>query len=218
MIRAVIADDHPVVRTGLKRILSREPDIQVVAEAATGREVLDIVRAKAIDILVLDIVMPNGNGLEVLRALRREQRTLPVLVLSMHTEGQYGWLALKAGAQGYLTKEEAADQLVSAVRKVVVGRKYISEALHERLAFEGDLDPERPLHERLSDREFEVFRLIARGYTVGEIAGMLKLSHKTISTYRARILEKLRLDSNIAIVRYAAKEGLLEPGPISAGA
>jgi two-component system invasion response regulator UvrY len=210
MIKALIADDHAVVLKGLKQVLSDTPDIEVVAEANTGQQVLDIVRTKPLDVVVLDIAMPDGNGLDVLRSLKRERPTLPVVVLSMHSEEQYGVIVLKAGAAGYLTKESAPDQLIAAIRKVLGGGKYISPALAEKLAFDLESDPNVPLHERLSSREYQVLGMIAIGKTVGEIAETLGLSAKTISTYRSRILEKMKMQKNAELTHYAVRQGLVD--------
>ena len=210
MIRALIADDHAVVLKGLKQVLSDTPDITVSAEANTGQQVLEIVRTKPVDVVVLDIAMPNGNGLDVLRSLKRERPSLPVVVLSMHSEEQYGVLVLKAGASGYLTKECAPDQLIAAIRKVISGGKYISSALAEKLAFDLETDPNVPLHERLSSREYQVLGMIAIGKTVGEIAETLGLSAKTISTYRSRILEKMKMQKNAELTHYAVRQGLVD--------
>jgi DNA-binding NarL/FixJ family response regulator len=210
MIRALIADDHAVVLKGLKQVLSDTPDIAVVAEANTGQQVLDIIRTKPVDVVVLDIAMPDGNGLDVLRSLKRERPSLPVVVLSMHSEEQYGVLVLKAGAAGYLTKESAPDQLIAAIRKVIGGGKYISTALAEKLAFDLESDPNVPLHERLSSREYQVLGMIAIGKTVGEIAQTLGLSAKTISTYRSRILEKMKMQKNAELTHYAVRQGLVD--------
>lgn len=210
MIRALIADDHIVVLKGLKQILSNTADIVVAAEATTGQQVLDIVRTRPIDVVILDIAMPDGNGLDVLRSLKRDKPGLPVVILSMHSEEQYGVLVLKAGAAGYLTKESAPDQLIAAIRKVISGGKYISPALAEKLAFDLEADPDVPLHERLSTREYQVLGLIAIGKTVGEIAEHLGLSAKTISTYRSRILEKMKMQKNAELTHYAVRQGLVD--------
>jgi DNA-binding NarL/FixJ family response regulator len=210
MIRTLIADDHAVVLKGLKQVLSHTPDIVVTAEASTGQQVLDLIRSKQVDVVILDIAMPDGNGLDVLRTLKRERPTLPVVVLSMHSEDQYGVLVLKAGASGYLTKESAPDQLIAAIRKVIMGGKYISAALAEKLAFDLESDPDTPPHERLSAREYQVLGLIAIGKTVGEIAQSLGLSAKTISTYRSRILEKMKMQKNAELTHYAVRQGLVD--------
>ena len=210
MIKVLIADDHAVVLEGLKQILSETPDIIVSAQATNGQEVLDKIRTNNVDVVVLDIAMPGRSGLDTLMHLKRERPSLPVLVLSVHPEDQYAVRVLKAGAYGYLTKDSAPDQLVAAIRKVVTGGKYVSPSLAEKLAFDLESDTGKPLHETLSDREYEVLCMIALGKTVKEIADKLSLSVKTISTYRARILEKMNMHSNAQLVRYATEHKLLE--------
>lgn len=210
MIRTLIADDHAVVLKGLKQVLSYTPDIMVAAEASTGKQVLELVRSKPVDVIVLDIAMPDGNGLDTLKVLKRERPTLPVIVLSMHSEDQYGVQVLKAGASGYLTKDSAPDQLIAAIRKVIMGGRYVSPALAEKLAFDLESDPDTPPHERLSAREYQVLGMIAIGKTVGEIAQQLGLSAKTISTYRSRILEKMKMQKNAELTHYAVRQGLVD--------
>jgi DNA-binding NarL/FixJ family response regulator len=210
MIKVLIADDHAVVREGLKQILAETPDIEVVAEATHGQEVLDKIRSTPVDVVVLDIAMPGRSGLDVLLHLKRERPSLPVLVLSIHPEDQYAVRVLKAGACGYLTKESAPDQLIAAIRKVVVGGKYVSPSLAEKLAFDLEADVDKPLHETLSDREYEVLCQIALGKTVKEIADKLSLSVKTISTYRSRILEKMKMKNNAELTHYVIRQGLVE--------
>ena len=208
MIKVLIADDHAVVLEGLKQILSETPDIIVAAQAGDGQEVLEKIRTMSLDAVVLDIGMPGRSGLDTLMHIRRERQTLPVLVLSIHPEDQYAVRVLKAGASGYLTKDSAPDQLIAAVRKVVSGGKYVSPTLAEKLAFDLEADADRPLHETLSDREYEVLCMIALGKTVKEIADKLSLSVKTISTYRARILEKMKMKNNAELTHYVIREGL----------
>jgi two-component system invasion response regulator UvrY len=210
MIRALIADDHAVVRQGLKQILGDTPEMVVAGEATTGQEVLDKVRAETWDVVVLDISMPDRSGLDVLKQLRSERPKLPVLVLSMHSEDQYAVRVLKAGASGYLTKDSAPDELVKAIRKVVSGRRYVSSLLAEKLAFEIGTDSSRLPHETLSDREFQVLRLIAAGKSVTEIAAELYLSVKTVSTYRARMLEKMNLGTTAELIHYAMQNHLID--------
>jgi DNA-binding NarL/FixJ family response regulator len=210
MIRALIADDHAVVRQGLKQILGDMPEMVVAGEATTGQEVLDKVRAETWDVVVLDISMPDRSGLDVLKQLRSERPRLPVLVLSMHSEDQYAVRVLKAGASGYLTKDSAPDELVKAIRKVVSGGTYVSSFLAEKLAFEVGTDSSRLPHETLSDREFQVLRLIAAGESVTEIAAELYLSVKTVSTYRARMLEKMNLTTNAELIHYAMRNHLID--------
>jgi two-component system invasion response regulator UvrY len=210
MIRALIADDHAVVRQGLKQILGDTPEMVVAGEATTGQEVLDKIRAETWDVVVLDISMPDRSGLDVLKQLRSERPKLPVLVLSMHSEDQYAVRVLKAGASGYLTKDSAPDELVKAIRKVVSGGRYVSSFLAEKLAFEIGTDSSRLPHETLSDREFQVLRLIAAGESVTEIAAELCLSVKTVSTYRARMLEKMNLTTNAELIHYAMQNHLID--------
>jgi two-component system invasion response regulator UvrY len=210
MIRALIADDHAVVRQGLKQILGDTPEMVVAGEATNGQEVLDKVRAETWDVVVLDISMPDRSGLDVLKQLRSERPKLPVLVLSMHSEDQYAVRVLKAGASGYLTKDSAPDELVKAIRKVVSGGTYVSSFLAEKLAFEIGTDSSRLPHETLSDREFQVLRLIAAGKSVTEIAAELYLSVKTVSTYRARMLEKMNLGTNAELMHYAMQNHLID--------
>ena len=210
MLKVLIADDHAVVRQGLKQILGGIPELGTVGEALNGEDALDKIRAEPWDVLVLDMSMPGRGGLEVLKDVRRERPATRVLVLSMYPEDQFAVRLLKAGASGYLTKESAPDELVAAVRKVVAGGKYVSDSLAEKLAFDMDRDSDKPPHELLSDREFQVLRMLAAGQTVQQIAGELLLSAKTISTYRARILEKLDLKSNAEMIHYAIRNQLVE--------
>ncbi len=210
MLRVLLADDHAVVRSGLKQILTEIPEVGAVGEAPNGEEALAMVRAEHWDVLVLDMSMPGRGGLDVLKDVRRERPQTKVLVLSMHPEDQFAVRLLKAGASGYLTKETASAELVVAIRKILTGGKYISGTLAEKLAFDMDRDSEKPLHEALSDREFQVLRMLAVGRTVQQIADELLLSAKTISTYRARILEKLNLKSNAEMIHYAINNRLIE--------
>jgi len=209
MVRVVVVDDHAVVREGLKRIIAESPNMTVSGEASGGNEALDVVRSTPCDVLVLDITMPDKNGMDVLKQIRTESPKLPVLILSMHSEDQYAVRMLRAGAAGYLSKESAPVKLVEAIRKIVRGGKYVSPTLAERLVF--DLDKESKLpHELLSDREYQVLCMIASGKTVGKIAEELNLSVKTVSTYRARILEKLEMANNAELTRYAIKANLVD--------
>lgn len=210
MLKVLIVDDHAVVRQGLRQILTEIPELSVVAEAENGQDALNKVRAEPWDVLVLDMSMPGRGGLDILKDVRRERPETRVLVLSMHPEDQFAVRMLRAGASGYVTKETAPDQLVAAVRKVLTGGRYISPSLAEKLAFDVDRDSDRPLHEKLSDREFQVLRRLAMGKTVQEIAAELMLSPKTISTYRARVLEKLELKSNAELIHYAIGNKLVE--------
>jgi two-component system, NarL family, invasion response regulator UvrY len=210
MIRALIADDHAVVRQGLRQILQETSDMQVTGEAATGPEALERARGDSYDVVVLDITLPGRSGFEVLKELRVERPELPVLVLSMHAEEQFAVRLLKAGAAGYLNKETAPEELIKAIRKVVAGGRYVSPTLAEKLAFEIDAGSDKSAHETLSDREFQVMRMLASGKTVKEIAAELSLSVKTISTYRARILAKMNLHTNAELIHYAITNQLVE--------
>jgi DNA-binding NarL/FixJ family response regulator len=210
MIRVLVADDHAVVRRGLLQILEEVPAMVVAGEASTGRQVLQAVQRGSYDVLVLDIAMPDGGGLEVLRQLKSLKPDLPVLILSMYGERQYALRALKAGAAGYLTKESAPDELVAAILKVARGGRYVTRSLAEELAGALGGALEREPHEALSDREYQVMCLLAAGNTITEIAAELSLSVKTISTYRARIREKLGLKNTSEIIRYALQRGLVQ--------
>lgn len=209
MIRTLIVDDHKIVRQGLIQILGDTPDICVVGEAGNGREALQQLRAAMPDVMLLDISMPEMDGMATMLAVKREHPKLPVLVLSMYPEDQYAIRFLKVGAAGYLTKESASDELIEAIRKVAGGGRYVTGALAERLV--GDLSRDRRKGElsTLSDRELQTLRLIAAGRTLSEIAAELSLSVKTISTYRARILTKLDLRSTAELVRYAVEHHLV---------
>ena len=210
MLRILIADDHPIVRQGLKQILSEESDMGVSGEAQNSQEVLKLVQKQDWDIVILDITMPGRGGIDVLKELKHQYPKLPLLILSMHPEDQYAVRALKAGAGGYLTKESAQEELIKAIRKIVRGGKYISSTLAEKLAFDLETETEKPLHETLSDREHQVLLMIASGKTVSEIAEELSLSVKTIDTYRARILEKMKMKTNAELMHYAIKNGLVD--------
>lgn len=210
MIKVIIADDHDVIREGVKRILADTPDMRVVAEASDGQELLAKVQTKPCDVVLLDLTMPGRGGLEALKILKTEHPKLPVLVLTMHAEDQYAIRVLKAGAAGYLNKAHVSAQLVEAVRKVISGGKYLTPATADALAVDLGVDSEQPPHKRLSDREFQVLRLIASGKTVSEIATELSLSVQTISTYRAHILEKMGLENNAQLMHYALQQHLVE--------
>ena len=209
MIRIIIVDDHPVVRRGLKQILNGEPDVKVVGEAENAQEAFEIIRTIDCDAVVLDISLPGTNGVEILKQLKYEYKELPVLILSVHPEEQYAVRVMKAGASGYLTKESAPDELVRAIRKIISGGKYISSSLAERLITDIDASG-KPRHEKLSDREFEIMRMIAQGKPIKTIGEELCLSEKTVSTYRTRLLEKMNMHTNAEIVNYALKNKLIE--------
>jgi two-component system invasion response regulator UvrY len=210
MIRVLVADDHAVVRRGMVQILGEAPDILVVGQASTGRQVLEAVRKDDYDVLVLDIAMPEGGGLEVLHQLQTLNPDLPILILSMYSERQYAERTLKAGAVGYLTKEAAPDELVTAIRRAAGGGKYVRQSLAEELTTVLSGKRAREPHAALSTREYQVMCLLASGKTVTQAAAELALSVKTVSTYRSRILEKLGLANNADIVRYALERGLVE--------
>ncbi len=209
MLRALIADDHAIVRRGLKEILAEEFDVAGFGEASTASQVLELIHKQNWDILVLDITMPGRSGLEVLKEVKHEHPQLPVLVLSMHPEDQFAIRTLKAGAAGYMTKENAPDELIKAIRKVLSGGKYVSPSLAEKLAAELATDGEKPPHEILSDREYQVMQMIASGKTVRVIAHELSLSVKTVSTYRARILEKMKMKNNAELIHYVLSNHLV---------
>jgi DNA-binding NarL/FixJ family response regulator len=210
MIRIAIADDHAMVRTGLRQFLGDHDDLQVVAECASGRELLDVVRNEAADVVLLDVAMPGQSGVDVLLAVKARAPSLPVLMFSGYPEAQYATTLLRQGAAGYLNKDCDPEDIVRAIRQVVGGRRYITAGVAEQmaasLAGEGGPAP----HERLSARELQVFMHLARGDTVGQLAQTLSLSAKTVSTYRTRVLEKLGLASNSDLTYYAMKNGLLD--------
>ena len=210
MLKILVADDHTIVREGLKQILGEVHDMIVAGEASDGSETLQKIRKDHYDLVLLDIAMPGISGLDVLKHLKSEKPDLPVLMLSMYPEEQYAVRTLKAGASGYLTKESASDELIAAIRKVSSGGKYVTSSLAEKLASCLDTYPDKPLHERLSDREYQVVRMIASGKTVTEIADKLSLSVKTISTNRSRALIKMGMKTNAEITYYAIKHGLVE--------
>jgi len=210
MIRILVVDDHIIVREGLKQILKDEQDIRVEDEASDGFEAMCKIEAGNFDVILMDITMPNMSGLAVLNELEKRKPNVPVLILSIHPEEQYAIRALKAGASGYLTKDSAPDELVKAIRKVSTGKRFISPSLAERLVDNLTADSEKPLHQKLSDREFQVMCMIARGKTSSEIAEKLFLSPKTISTYRSRLLRKLGLTNNSQIIRYAIRNRLIQ--------
>ena len=209
MIRIIIVDDHPVVRRGLKQILQEEPDVKVVGEAESAQEAFKIIRTIDCDAVVLDISLPGASGVEILKQLKYEYKKLPVLILSVHPEEQYAVRVMKAGASGYLTKESAPEELVKAIRKIISGGKYVSSSLAEKLMTDIDASG-KPRHEKLSDREFEIMRMIARGKAIKKIAEELYLSEKTVSTYRTRLLEKMNMTTNAEIFSYALKNKLIE--------
>lgn len=203
MTKVLIVDDHAVVREGLKQILAEAPSMEVLSETATGEEALEKIASEHCDVVVLDISLPDMSGLEVLKQIKSQHPQIGVLVLTIHPEEQYAVRVLQAGASGYMTKETAPDELVAAIQKIAQGGRYVSSTLAEKLAF--DLGPEAKaaLHEALSDREFRVLRMIASGKTITAISKELCISKKTVSTYRRRILDKMGMESNAELIRYA---------------
>lgn len=210
MTNIIIADDHAVVRQGVRQILAAEPDMQVVGEARSFGETLEAVRDLEWDVLILDYFMPGGNGLQVLKQIQKSHPKRPVLILSMHPEEAIAVSALRAGAAGYICKDSAAEELPVAIRKAVSGGKYVSTSLAEQLALELGGGSEGLPHESLSDREYRVMWMIASGKSIAHIAKELALSPNTVSTYRLRILKKLKVDNNADLVRYAVRHGLAE--------
>jgi len=210
MIKLLIADDHAIVREGLKQIVAETSDMLVAGEAASGQEALELARKKVWDVILLDIAMPGRGGMETLKILRQEHPEIPVLILSIYPEEQYAIRTIRAGAAGYLTKESAPEELISAIRKVSQGGRFVSASLAEKLASHLATDKAKLLHERLSDREYQVMIMIASGMSVKEIADRLSLSIKTISTNRARIMTKMGMKKNAEIIHYAIKQGLVD--------
>lgn len=210
MIRIVLADDHTIVREGLKQLLLGAEGFEVAAEASDGHEVMKIVRELEFDLLLLDMSMPGKSGIEIIKQVRAEKPKLRILVLTMHEERQYAIRAIRAGASGYLTKESASGQLVEAIRKVAGGGAFISAEVAEQLALGAMPDAKGAPHEALSDREFQVFRMIAEGKSVSDIAGRLNLSVKTVSTHKANIMQKMRIETVGELIRYALAHRLVE--------
>ncbi len=210
MIRIMITDDHAIVRQGLRQILSETDDLKVTGEAETGFQAIKIVRQKTFDVMLLDISLPDRNGIEILKQVKKDQPNLAVLVLSMHTEHEFAVRALKAGAAGYLNKQSAPAQLVTAIRQVAAGDKYVSPTVAQELANAIGTDVDQPLHDSLSDREFQTLCQIAAGKTLADISAEMFLSPKTVSVYRARLLEKLKLTNNSELIRYAIKNKLVD--------
>ena len=211
MIRIVICDDHTIMREGLKRILDGAPDIDIVGEATNGFEVMAQVRQGGFDLLMLDLSMPGRSGIDLIRQIRAEAPKLAILILTMHDEEQYAVRAIRAGAQGYLTKESAGTQLIGAIHKVASGRPYISVAVAEQLALNIMAPNENMLHKQLSDREFEVFSMLVAGKSITDIANSLHLSVKTVSTHKTRIMQKMGMSSFAEMVQYAVAFRLLSP-------
>lgn len=210
MIKILIADDHAIVRHGLKQIISDEADMLVGAEADNAEDVLRLFRKEIFSVVVLDVTMPGRSGLDLLPELKQIRPEIPILILSMYSEEQFAVRALKSGASGYVTKQSAATDLIKAIRKVNAGGKYVSEAFAEHLAFFLGDETEAAPHEKLSTREFQVLRMIAEGQTLREIADHLFISEKTVGTYRLRIMEKMNMSRNAALVRYAVQNNLID--------
>ena len=208
-MRILIADDHPMIRQGIKQLLVDEFAGSVVGEAQNCPEVLQLVRNGAWDLVVLDLAMPGGDGLEVLRQIKAAHPKLPVLVMSMYTEDQFGVVVMREGAAGYLTKRADPDEMVKAIRKISQGSKYISSSLAEKLAHEIDKGSDKPRHKLLSTREYQVFIQLASGRTVDEIASELSISDKTVRQFRSRLLRKMRLKNNVELARYAMQNDLI---------
>ena len=208
LVNVIVVDDHPIVREGLKRIIADNIGMAVTGEAGDGYEALRVIRAGPCDLVLLDLAIPQKSGFDVLMQIHSEKPGLPVLILSASSEDQIAMRCIRAGASGYLTKETAVGEIIQAIHKVLRGGKYVSETLGEKLAFNLKSNTDRP-HDTLSHREYQVLCMMASGKTLTQVAGDLALSVKTISTYRARILEKLMLENSAALVRYAIKEGLV---------
>jgi DNA-binding NarL/FixJ family response regulator len=212
MIRVVLADDHTIVREGLKQLLSAAGDIQVLGEAQNGHEVMERVRGLDFDLLLLDMSMPGRSGIELIKQVRSEKPRLKILILSMHEENQYAVRAIRAGAAGYLTKESASRQLLEAIRKVASGGAFISAEVAQQLALGAMPDAQGPPHAALSDREYQIFLLIANGKSMSDIAAQLNLSVKTVSTHKTNILQKMNMATPAELIRYALTHRLLDDG------
>jgi DNA-binding NarL/FixJ family response regulator len=209
-IRVFIADDHAIVREGLKQILAEQRDIVVAGEAETGLDAIKLFRKSRCNVLLLDISLPDRNGIEVLKQIKDDKPELAVLMLSMHREDQYAIRSLKAGASGYLTKQSAPRELVNAIRQVAAGQRYVSAQLAQVLAAQLGEDHEKPVHDTLSDREYQTLTMIASGKTVSEIARELSLSVKTVSEYRSRLLSKMKLKTSAELTHYAIRNQLID--------
>lgn len=210
MIRIIVADDHTIVREGLKQLLAAAGDLQVVGEAQNGHDVMARVRDLDSEVLLLDMSMPGRSGIDLIKQIRLEKPRLRILILSMHEEQQYAMRAIRAGASGYLTKESAPAQLLSAIRKIAAGGAYISSAVAEQIALDAMPQSEGPPHKALSDREFQVFLSLASGSTVSDIAVRLNLSVKTVSTHKMRLMHKMGMSSQTDLIRYAISQRLID--------
>lgn len=211
MVDILVVDDHAIVRAGVRYFVAEVPDLRIASEAATAQEAMRLVRAKKFDIVLLDIAMPDQSGVEVLKQIKRERPELPVLMLSMHPENRYAVQILRSGASGYVQKEALATELVSAIQTIMKGHKYISPAVAELLTADpASTDTQKPLHELLSAREYQIFCRLGQGEGVSSIADELCLSVKTVSTYRSRVLEKMHMQNNADIIYYAIKQNLID--------
>jgi DNA-binding NarL/FixJ family response regulator len=210
MIRVLIADDHAIVREGLKQLFALDQDLMVAGEAVDGAAVLETVRQGDFDLVLLDMTMPGVSGVNLISRIRAQENAPPILVLSMHNELQIARRALNAGAAGYLTKDSRPDILIAAIRKVAAGGRFIDPSLAEQMVFESSGSAQRPPHELLSDREFHILRLLVRGMNVNDVADELAISNKTVSTHKARLMQKMDIHSNAELVRYAVAHGLIE--------
>lgn len=208
-MKIILVDDHELIREGLKKILNKESDIEVIGEAANADEMFDLLNNNEVDLIVLDISLPGRSGLDLISDIKNQFDNKKILILSMHPEERFAVRALRAGASGYLTKGSSSKFFIEALRKIKNGGKYISAELAEHLAFELEVDHDKPLHELLSNREFEVMRLIAEGRAVSEIAETLCISVNTVTSYRSRIMEKMKMKSNAEIIRYAIEQELI---------
>lgn len=210
MIKIIIADDHPMLRSGMIQTINKEVDMKVVLEAESGEELLSKLDNQEFDVVVLDIGLPGRSGLEILKEIKKLYPKIPVLMYSGYQEERYGLRAIQAGANGYISKEDTKSNLIDAIRKIKTGKRYITPELAEILANEVDKDNDKQPHERLSDREFEIMRHIALGKSVSQIANLLSISVNTVNTYRARILQKMGMNSNTQIALYALENNILD--------
>ena len=210
MIKVFIADDHALIREGIKKLLDLESDVKVVGETSNPFEVVDQIKKSNCDILILDLSMPGKSGLDILKEIKIVLPKVKVLIMTMMPEDQFAKRTLKAGASGYITKDRAADELLLAIRKVAAGKKYITQSLAEKLVDDLDDSSEKPLHEILSDREFQILKMMAKGQSQTNIADELSISASTVNTYRSRIFEKLNLHSNAELIHYAFQNNLIE--------
>lgn len=209
-MNVILVDDHELIREGVKKVLNKELDIEMIGEASNVEGLFSLLREKKdIDIIILDISLPGRSGIDVIKDIKIEAPDAKILILSMHPENRFAIRALKAGAAGYISKGNASKSLVKALRKIHEGRKYISPTLAEFLAMELDVNYEKPLHENLSNREFEVMKLIAEGKTISEIADILCISVNTVTTYRSRVMDKMNMNSNAELVRYALEQNII---------